>query len=1255
MSSKNSSTSSKTSISSTSNGSGSQKTLNEPMHEKNTLEELDKIVNNPSYTVFDGDCVRKKSNWSKSGNEYKFDSSEFNPDKLLNDMKMRSPKLNELMKNISNLDAQDMKKYNKQFKHFIFSDLKSSSNGAKLLASAFISKGMKLGYTASLKTPPVEKPVSNNEAPKSVSPVLPGAPPPSPVDSLEFSPLTSSISPVTGSIASSISSFLNPTPASEQQPEEVVQEVQPEVVEEVEEEEVVEEPEEEIEPEEEVVEEEEEEEEEQEEEQEEIESQKTGGEPKKKKYNKITLLTDEELLQNQGNNFYLLSSVGVYEQPISVIMKKSILKKFNQRPDNVYGELARFIIMDSGFKEGIDLFDIKYIHIFEPQTTGADQKQVIGRGTRTCGQKGLVFNPTRGWPLYVFNYDLSIGEEYQKSFNNSKTSIELYLKAMNIDLRLLNFASDLERVAIFGSVDYELNKNIHTFSIGNESSSPVDEIESESTGGGPKVMKIKKRLLIRDDLPKIVIPSRPGNPIQQVLDMQPQIQGNDSMNHDNMRKYIREHFSDYSWDNVKMENLCGYAGPEQKGGADIIKYSPTQDFIRNYFTPQNPLKGMLLWNSVGTGKTCSAIAAATSSFEPQGYTILWVTRTTLKNDIWKNMFEQVCHERIRIAISEGAVVPEEQAKRMKMLSKSWSIRPMSYKQFSNLVSKQNNFYKDLVKKNGEADPLNKTLLIIDEAHKLYGGTDLSSIERPDMNALHKAVMNSYLVSGVNSVKLLLMTATPITNNPMELIKLLNLCRMPNEQISDDFSSFNEKYLNEDGKFTAGGEREFLDDIAGYISFLNREKDARQFSQPIIKQVQVPLVNQKTKEQIENYDKRQVREFFEGDVIKLKEKINTVNKKLEGELGDIDKSKFLFLKDKCNQYEGKAAKTCNKIVNKKIGELVKEAKDATKEIRKEIKAIRDEIKNVNLFKKDKASQIKENLEKNPEEFQNYKDTLFYNLKTKCSKKVKDESLLIKSIETHPSIIKVNTEIGEFDNRIKVLQDNFKLNLVAYKNRIKEIKNIMKTNLSDLEKGVLKMSIVEQQKSFRKTNKIDKKVMLVEIKNLKKTKKAHEKEKKKFINKIRKTMKKQIKVEKKAERTNKRAEIKLKRTMRKQGELREDINDEMLKVLITKYSKIIDEDISKVSSELAAMEREKEEKRAQTEAKKEEKKAEKAVKAEETRKIKEAKAIEGEQKKQLKKAAAEEARATKKMRKDIENAQKKAAKMEKAANTTRKNNK
>jgi hypothetical protein len=161
-----------------------------------------------------------------------------------------------------------------------------------------------------------------------------------------------------------------------------------------------------------------------------------------------------------------------------------------------------------------------------------------------------------------------------------------------------------------------------------------------------------------------------------------------------------------------LENLC----QDKTGGGsgEILKYTPTQDFIRHYFTPQNPLKGMLLWNSVGTGKSCSAIALATSTFEKQGYTILWVTRTTLKSDIWKNMFDQVCNEDIREKIQNSSlIIPEEQKKRMKLLSKSWRIRPMSYKQFSNLVSKQNAFYKTLVKINGEIDPLRKTLLIID--------------------------------------------------------------------------------------------------------------------------------------------------------------------------------------------------------------------------------------------------------------------------------------------------------------------------------------------------------------------------------------------------------------------------------------------------------------------------------------------------------------------------------------------------------------
>ena len=115
------------------------------------LSHLDKIVNNPSYLSFQGECIRKRSNWSSASNEIKFDNEEFNPDFLLNEMKFRSPKLVKLLKNIDSLDDRDVQKYGKKFKHFIFSDLKSGSYGAKMLASALIAKGMTMGYSAALK------------------------------------------------------------------------------------------------------------------------------------------------------------------------------------------------------------------------------------------------------------------------------------------------------------------------------------------------------------------------------------------------------------------------------------------------------------------------------------------------------------------------------------------------------------------------------------------------------------------------------------------------------------------------------------------------------------------------------------------------------------------------------------------------------------------------------------------------------------------------------------------------------------------------------------------------------------------------------------------------------------------------------------------------------------------------------------------------------------------------------------------------
>ena len=784
----------------------------------------------------------------------------------------------------------------------------------------------------------------------------------------------------------------------------------------------------------------------------------------------ITVKSDEDLKKTRGNNFFLLSSVSIYGEPLRVAVKKNVLARFNSRPDNVHGELAHIIVMDSGFKEGIDLFDVKYIHIFEPQTNAADQKQVIGRGTRTCGQKGLRFNPNSGWPLYVFKYDISIPEKYQVDFNGAETAFDYYLQSKNIDLRLIKLASSLEKLVIKGSVDYKLNKPIHKFAVGDDTelSRGGDPEEHELVGG-------------TESPPGKIYEMLPVTPVPAEENLRKKLENMDSppgSKYEAVKKYIKKYFSEYKWPPVKMENLCGFEGPvredsvsmesEIKGGApNLIKLSPTQDFISNYFSVANPLKGMVLWQSVGTGKTCTAISTATRQFEPLGYTILWVTRTTLKNDIWKNMFDMVCHDDIRDKVNAGVEIPNDMPGKMKLLSNAWGIRPISYKQFTNLVSKNNQYYEKLVKRNGEQDPLRKTLLIIDEAHKLYGGGDLSSIERPNMGELHKALMNSYAVSGKDSVRVLFMTATPITVDPLEIVKLVNLCKPVEQQIPVEFETFANKYLDETGDFTGNGKKMFLDDIAGHISYLNREGDVRQFAHPILRDVTVPLVNRRTEKKINEFDvvgasdsKRKITE--------IKVDADNMRKQYVNELREYTKANIAKVNKVCDEFPADERGDCEKIAKKSANYMVKTVKNKTADLRKEVSEIGKRLQMQRNRMTSKLYDARKNQMLRPEKYKEYTETPYYKLK-KCNTDWREYPRLKDVLETQP----IYTEVVDLENRINTevaeIKDRLDLEKKTQKSKMKSYKQLLKTNLEPNESQVVKRTIEDMKTRMKNTRR------------------------------------------------------------------------------------------------------------------------------------------------------------------------------------------
>lgn len=750
-----------------------------------------------------GNCIRNASNYSKQRLTDKIDKPSFNLINFTKDMATNSPKLVELLKTIELLDSADLKNHDKLFKHFIYTDVKSSASGSKMIAGGLMSYGLT------------------------------------------------------------------------------------------------------------------------------------------NVYNKGLVINIDDILNNKNKNFALLSSVQIYNKPFPIKLRKQILEIYNRRPDNVNGELIRFIILDQGFKEGIDLFDVKYVHLFEPLLTASDEKQAIGRGTRYCGQKGLNFDNETGWPLHVFKYELVFNEDMQTKYVE-KTAMQLFLKNSGIDLKKLMFANELESISRYGAVDYELNKKIHDY--GNEKEQP-DKIYIPSDNslntvfGLPYEITTRSLKLLDNDNDNLytqyrkfktnefALAKKVKNPLEIkgggikgkkkkgqniFLERAPQ-KRKDFVK---MREYIKERFMKYKWGDVKFENKCI---DEKKEIEDlnkkrIITFTPTQEFVSRYFDNSSSHKGLLLWHSVGTGKTCSAIAIASRGFEKHNYTILWVTRHTLKADIWKNMFGSVCSITLQKKLEKGEYVPEGLVKGpLRYLSKNW-LMPISYKQFSNMLLEKNKLFNIMKKRNGAEDPLKKTLVIIDEGHKLYSA-DLPPAERPNLAILKHKLKNSYKISGKDSARLLIMTATPYTNNPMDLIKLINLMKEENEEMPENFDKFSEEYLDNESNFTNNGAKNFLNNISGYISYLNRERDARQFAYPVFYNILVPMSVKNDKEMRDLIEENEKLKLFITDVeYKLKQKI---------------KEKVLSKDDKEN-------------MKREVSELKKKYKDMKKKITSDKKETKKSI-------------------------------------------------------------------------------------------------------------------------------------------------------------------------------------------------------------------------------------------------------------------------------------------------------------------------
>lgn len=194
-----------------------------------------------------------------------------------------------------------------------------------------------------------------------------------------------------------------------------------------------------------------------------------------------------------------------------------------------------------------------------------------------------------------------------------------------------------------------------------------------------------------------------------------------------------------------------------------------QYFVQQYMSLRTPYRGLLMYHSVGTGKTCAAVSIAETVLKvhklTDGPSVYVILPPALKSTFINTIMDSNC-------VNSVYDIVNDKSKVKKIISKRYHI--MTYGEF--------------VKSSLD---LNNKTIIVDEAHNLRNSDDTNDDKD---NKAYDILLNR-LKEGKNN-RLVLMSATPMYNEPSEIVDLLNLLLVNEKKDMIKFSSMSMSVLGE---------------------------------------------------------------------------------------------------------------------------------------------------------------------------------------------------------------------------------------------------------------------------------------------------------------------------------------------------------------------------------------------------------------------------------------------------------------------------
>ena len=206
-------------------------------------------------------------------------------------------------------------------------------------------------------------------------------------------------------------------------------------------------------------------------------------------------------------------------------------------------------------------------------------------------------------------------------------------------------------------------------------------------------------------------------------------------------------------------------------------YQLPQLFVSEFINPNTPYKGLLLFHKIGAGKTCAAIQIAEQWKHKKK--IVFVCPASLIGNIYKELRSD-CADNEYISEKEKKLLcgyapdSDEYAnllnKIKKRIDKHYTI--MSYNKFVDLSNRRKLSLKN-------------SLLIIDEVQNIVS----------EHGSYYQTFLNE-IKNAPNNMRVVVMSATPIFDKPIELALTINLLRINDDEMMPINPKFNEMFLKQ---------------------------------------------------------------------------------------------------------------------------------------------------------------------------------------------------------------------------------------------------------------------------------------------------------------------------------------------------------------------------------------------------------------------------------------------------------------------------